>query len=66
MAAVDLVSEARWKVLALDVLVEHLVASAQEDTSGKIDERIMVLVYAVETASKEAMESVERARTAMG
>ena len=58
---VDRIADARWKCLVVDVQVKHLVEATQNMRG--IDERVMVLVYAVEASVNEmwsVMQEVSR------
>ena len=57
----DLVADARRKVLAVHVHVEHLM-----DMIGptRLDERLAVLLYTVEASVEEAWETMQRVKSA--
>lgn len=58
LTAVDLIAEARQRCLLTQLLVEQVVAFVGQN---RFDERLTVLVYAIERSTSETMEAVQRA-----
>jgi hypothetical protein len=60
--AMDLISEAKRRLLLTQLLIAQVVAIVGE---SRLDERLTVLVYASERSTNEALEAVELALVAL-